>query len=286
MRFRLALTLSLWSAALAADPGPAHLKSRLPLALEVAGFGGLSGLIMAPDGTRATMLSDDAQLFELELARDDQGQLVGASLANRRTLFASAALEDPDTEGLARGPDGAVFVSLEDPPLILTYAADASLPQLPGLFAPVDTAHFNRGMEALAIDGRGRLIALPEIVMAHRADFPVLRYEDGRWSVVRTLSATRGFLVVGADVGPDGQLYVLERAASLLGFRSRVRRLSLTDPDAPVETLLLSDVAQFDNLEGISVWRGPGDALHISLISDNNFLAPQRSELIEFVLHD
>ena len=64
------------------------------------------------------------------------------------------------------------------------------------------------------------------------------------------------FLVVDADFGPDGKLYVLERDFGWLGFRTRVRRFAL-GPDGLGDevTLLETPFGELDNMEGISVWR-------------------------------
>ena len=49
--------------------------------------------------------------------------------------------------------------------------------------------------------------------------------------------------------------------------------------------LLESRIGQFDNLEGISVWRDDRNRTRITLISDDNFFLFQKTELVEFVLN-
>ena len=115
---------------------------------------------------------------------------------------------------------------------------------------------------------------------------PILRLEDGAWQRAGTLPAQDAFGVVGADFGPDNLLYILERAFSPLGFRSRIRRLSLDGETPQPETLLTTRLGDFDNLEGIDVWRDPAGSTRITLVSDDNFLRVQRSELVEFVLQE
>ena len=46
------------------------------------------------------------------------------------------------------------------------------------------------------------------------------------------------FLVVGADVGPDDRLYVLERDFAFFGFRSRVRSFDLAGAVAILDELI------------------------------------------------
>ena len=45
--------------------------------------------------------------------------------------------------------------------------------------------------------------------------------------------------------------------------------------------LLESTTLQYDNLEGIAVWKD-GLGIRITMISDDNFLPVQRTELVEY----
>ena len=84
-------------------------------------------------------------------------------------------------------------------------------------------------------------------------------------------------------MGPDGKLYVLERDfRGLRGFASRVRRYAFDDTGiGPPEPVLTTSLMQFDNLEGIAVW-ADGQGIRITMISDDNFLFVQRTELVEY----
>ena len=84
-------------------------------------------------------------------------------------------------------------------------------------------------------------------------------------------------------IGPDGKLYVLERDfRGLRGFASRVRRYAMEDDKiGPPEHILTTSLMQFDNLEGIAVW-ADGQGIRITMISDDNFLFVQRTELVEY----
>lgn len=83
----------------------------------------------------------------------------------------------------------------------------------------------NSGLEALAMDPEGRLLAIPERSGDLARPFPVLRLENGRWSIPFALRRDPPYLVVGADFGPDGKLYVLERHFTTIAFRSRCAAL-------------------------------------------------------------
>ena len=94
-----------------------------------------------------------------------------------------------------------------------------------------------------------------------------------------------GFESSGADFGPDGRLYLLEREFTGFAFRSRVRRFTLSnDSVTQEETLLETPHHTHGNLEGLSVWRDAGGALRLTMISDDNFKSFLRSEFVEYRL--
>jgi hypothetical protein len=90
---------------------------------------------------------------------------------------------------------------------------------------------------------------------------------------------------VDADFGPDGRFYLLERDLTLLGFRSRLRRWDITAEGPGNEVTLFQTAAgTHDNLEGLSIWRDSTGGLRATMISDDNFLPLQRTELVEYAL--
>ena len=91
-------------------------------------------------------------------------------------------------------------------------------------------------------------------------------------------------MMVGADFDDKGQLYLLERAVSPLGFRSRIRRFDLNAPALGETQLMTSSPGRFDNLEALSVWRDPEGNTRLTLISDDNFLPIQRTQIVEYLL--
>ncbi|MFV0299754.1 MAG: esterase-like activity of phytase family protein, partial [Paracoccus sp. (in: a-proteobacteria)] len=141
--------------------------------------------------------------------------------------------------------------------------------------------------EALAIAPDGTLLTLPERSGKLTRPFPVWRWRDGTWDQPFSVPRNGDWLAVGADIGPDGRFYLLERDfKGLLGFRSRVRRFDLSETELTNErTLLESFPLQYDNLEGISVW-DDGSEIRMTLISDDNCGFLQRTELVEFRVTD
>ncbi len=91
------------------------------------------------------------------------------------------------------------------------------------------------------------------------------------------LQASEPSAVVGADFGPDGRLYVLERTFSALGFRTRVRRFDLLGERDAGETLLRRGNGPVRQpRRHFAVWRDAAARSRLTLVSDDNFVAIQR----------
>lgn len=286
MRRRLAVALSVCALAAFAEPPELHLSAHVVVTGVPEEFGGLSGLIMSENGGRAQVLSDRAKIFEVGFWRDDAQTLERVAVLRAKYLLIYEPQHRIDSEGLARAPDGGLYVSTENPPAVLHYERDRHWPDHMADLPELLIRNTNRGLEALAVDPEGRLVTIPEVRPRDEPGFPVYRLEDGAWQRVGVLAQEGPFLVVGADYGPDGRLYLLERAVSVLGFRTRIRRVALADGDVQAETLFQSRLGQFDNLEGISLWRDKAGELRIMLVSDSNFFAVQRTEFVEFILRE
>ena len=252
------------------------------------GFGGYSGIALDPDGATFVLLSDRAHLIEGSIFRHD-GRIIGVRSTEPEPLdYPESLFEKPserDTEGLARDSAGRLYVSIESDNRIIRREADGSWSALPA-FGPIDALPLNRGLEALAIGPDDTLYTLPEASANLRDPFAVFRYRasDG-WDQPISITRSQGFVPVGADVGPDGRLYVLERGFSGFGFASRVRRF---DPDAEGlltgETLLTTSPRRHDNLEGLAVWQADDGALRMTMVSDDNFRSFQRTEIVEYAI--
>jgi hypothetical protein len=206
------------------------------------------------------------------------------------SAISGAALsgDDVDAEGLARDGEGNLYVSFEVFHRIRRYRDIAGpAEEVP---APRDFAGLQRNsaLEALAIDAAGVLYAIPERSGAWERPFPVYRLAGGRWDGDLALRRDGTFLVVGADFGPDGRFYLLERDFRWLGgFASRIRSFRLGPEGFEDErTLLETGFGAIDNMEGISVWRDPSGRTRITLISDDNFFALQRTVVIEYLLDE
>lgn len=254
-----------------------------------SGFGGLSAIEVAADGAGFIAVGDRGGWIAGRLVRDEGGRIAGVEAGAVQPLLArpgDGPLRDGrrDAEGLAQAPDGSLYISFERAARVLRYAAPGAAAE--NLPTPPEFAGFRRNgaLEALAIAPDGALYTLPERSGGAERPFPVWRFRDGVWSQPFSLPRQDDFLPVGADFGPDGRFYLLERDfRGLAGFASRVRSFALTDDglfDARVE--MESGAGLHDNLEGIAVWRDGAGDIRLTLVSDDNFLPVQRTEIVEY----
>lgn len=256
--------------------------------IDAADFGGFSGIEIEDAGRSFTVLSDRATLRWGNVQRDQQGAITGLQVNGHARLKDSGGKKlmpgwKGDSEGLAIGPDGRIWVSFEGLTRVVGHdTADANATVLPRPQAFKDMQR-NSSLEALAVLADGTLLTLPERSGAMNRPFPVWRFRNGEWDQPFSVPRDGDWLPVDADVGPDGRFYLLERDfLGLLGFRSRVRRFDLSQTAMTNERVLLTTrPLQYDNLEGIAVW-DDGQGIRLTMISDDNFNRIQRTELVEY----
>lgn len=305
-RTRLALIaaalMSLTLEGSASSPPPEGFISAFRLGMDDPLFGGLSGLELSDDGARFTALSDSGAFVRGTISRDASGAMTRVTMT--RPIRLKSNTEAPlregreDSEGLAIAQDGTAYISFEGAARVLRYdQIDGLATNMP---IPREFAAFpkNASLEALAIDANGSLYTFPEELRGSKKirlltgqpgnpngpNFPIWRFANGKWSQPFSLPRNGSYLPVGADFGPDGRLYVLERQfRGIAGFGSRVRSFVVGAKGLSDErTLLQTPIGLHDNLEGISVWRDRAGDIRLTMVSDDNFLAIQRTELVEY----
>lgn len=272
----------------------ATLESRFTWRADARWFGGFSGLELAADGVSAWVVSDDGFGSAVRIRRDDRGQITGVD------GYKSQWLKKPDgevvrgiendAEDLALSPDGSLLVSFEGEARIWRYPRldptgwDWSGSVLIDPHPDFKGLQNNSSLESLAVAPDGAILTMPERSGVLTRPFPVYRFRDGVWDTRLSVPRKPPFLLAGADFGPDGRLYVLERHLNgIFGFKTRVRRFDYGDDALTNEvTLIDSRTGQHDNLEGIAVWRGDDGDIRITMISDDNFKSFQRTELVEY----
>ena len=255
-------------------------------------FGGFSGIEVSENGRDITVLSDRGAFTTGQIIRDATGLIAAISSEPVTPLRGpdgkSLRPGLSDSEGITMASDGSVYISFEGRARLLFYPKLGGLAQ--ALPSPPDfkALQENASLEALAIDENGTLYTLPERSGRAQKPFPVYRFKDGKWDKRLQIPRDGSYLPVGADFGPDGKLYLLERDfRGLAGFSSRLRRFTLGAKSFDKgEILLETPVGLYDNLEGVSIWRDDAGHLTATMVSDDNFAFFLRSEIVEYRLPD
>jgi len=252
-------------------------------------FGGFSGLELASDGRAFVAVTDRGSITRGRLRRDGV-RIAGVDaeplIALKNTKGGPLGRYEVDSEGLAVRADGRIYVSFEAEHRVWTYrdpASEAAWLPRPREFSAMQN---NSSLEALAIDADGAIYTLPERSGKLTRPFPVYRFRGGEWDTPFSIPRRGEFLPVGADFGPDGRFYLLERHLNgIFGFQTRVRSFRINRNEISDERLLLeTSTGKHDNLEGIAVWRDADGAIRLTMISDDNFRSFQRTEFVEYRL--
>ncbi len=269
------------------DRAKARVLSAFAVEAEHPLWGGLSGVGIAPDGGSALFLSDRGALFRARLDRSD-GRLTGLSdlraLPIRNPAGAAVASARHDAEALALRADGALAIAFETDNRIWLYPEIGGPAQPVALSEAMRALPVNAGIEALAFKADGSLIALAETLDASGAARLFRRAPDATGWTEEAVALAGPHLPTGADIGPDGDLWVTRRDFALFtGFTGRLSRLSRDASGAWVETIILRfDRMPRDNIESVALWRASDGGLRALLVADDNFSPIQRTLVAEF----
>jgi hypothetical protein len=245
-------------------------------------FGGLSGLLVA--GGQLIAVSDLGWWFGATMIEGDGAlRLADARLAPMRDGEGDRYTKaGGDAEGLTRlGARLAVSFERDHRLMLLRESGRMGATIQPRAF---EQFRSNKGLEALATLPDGRLIVFAE--GAGDGGVPLFLIGPGGDVTEARLPRAGSHSVTGADIGPDGRLYLVLREYSMLfGVSIRIMRYRLGPDGLPLpasaETLAAFEAASgIDNMEGISLERGPGGGIRLWLISDNNFRSSQRTLLV------
>lgn len=270
-------------------------------------FGGYSALIVAPSGKSLLAICDAGTWLRADIDYDGR-RLKGLSEATIGPILGRdgkplAGDAEQDSEGLALlGGDtskGTAYVAFERNHRVLRYpfTPDRFGPPDGGLALPAETKRMsaNRGIEAVAPIRAGRLKGATVLFSERLPD------KNGNlrgWLIggptpgAIALKNVGGFDITDAAPLPDGGIVVLERRFRYSeGVKMRIRRIAAKDlkPGALIsgEVLLeANDSLNIDNMEGIAAHRGVSGETVLTLISDDNFSALQRTLLMQFALPD
>jgi hypothetical protein len=263
-------------------------------------FGGISALHVEPDGERFVAVTDKGRWLRgrivyrderpIAIADADIAPILGADgrPLSRRGWY--------DTESLAED-GGTFYVGIERVNEIvrLNFGRDGVKARAVPIAVPpaVKALPYNRGLECLAMAPRngplaGTLIAISERGLDERGN--IQGFLIGGAGGAFALKRSEDFDVSDCTLAPRGRLLVLERRFTWLsGVAMRIRSIPLArvQPGALLDgvELMSADMAhQIDNMEGLAVHRAGDGQLVLTLVSDDNFSALQRTLLLQFTL--
>ncbi|MCZ8185133.1 MAG: esterase-like activity of phytase family protein [Beijerinckiaceae bacterium] len=266
-------------------------------------FGGLSGLVLDPNGERFLVITDHAHWITGRIKQKD-GVPLGIEAARIGPLRApdGRRLKDTryfDCESVFRQGQ-TLFVGVERVHDILQFDLNAGgepigRARLTGVPAEMKTLMPNGGIEALGLvppgsEWSGHLLALAEKEARGQARGQIPGFLVGPKPGRLWLRRIGDFDVTDLAFLPDGDLLVLERRfVPLFGVGFRIRRipLAMIRPGAVLDgpALIVADLSmQIDNMEGLAVHRTAQGRTILTLVSDNNFSLLQRNLMLRFAL--
>ena len=279
--------------------GQLEFRGGLTLTSSYREFGGLSAIRIAPDGAQFISLSDHGRWFKGRLTYEG-ARPVGIAEAVMAPILgpdgqALAAHGWHDTESIAEDGD-TLYVGIEGVNQIVRFdygkdgllARGHPIPVPPG----IRTLPSNKGLEALVFVPRdqpmgGTLIAISERGLDNAGNlraFLIGGPVPGTFAIKRI----EKFDITDAARLPGGDLLILERSFSWSeGLFVQIRRIQIGDvkPGAVVDGPVLFEADlrfEIDNMEGLAVHQTPAGETVLTMISDDNFSAVQRTELLQF----
>lgn len=281
--------------------GQFEFRGGLELASKSPFFGGLSAIHLDAQGSRLVGVTDKGAWLSGRIVyrAGRPAGIVDAEMApilgpHGRPLAASGWY---DSEALTEG-GGKFYVGIERVEQIVRFdfARNGLAARGEPITVPPDFKTFtrNKSIECLTAPPQGAphngaLITITERSLDAAGNIRAFVLEDNR--VVRFAVRRSGeFDVTDCAILPKGDLLLLERRYSLItSLGMRIRRVPLAAIKAGAvvdgDVLIVADLAhQIDNMEGIAVHRNLRGETIITLVSDDNFSAIQRTLLLQFRL--
>lgn len=279
--------------------GPLRFVGGLVLTSPFPGFGGISAFHLDADGAHFLAVTDAGLFLRGRLVTEGDRPTgladVTAAAILDQTGAPLAENNRGDAESLAFGPQN-VFVGLEDVNEIWSFPGADPLGQkgkpIP-VPAGVKALRDNLGLESLVYVPSGplagALLGIGEVGATNGADLPGFII-GGPKPGSFTIPKSGVFSATDAALGPDGELFLLERHYAVsTGVSMRIRRFQLKDvaPGAVLkgDILFTADMGyEIDNMEGLAVTVNAAGETLLTLISDDNFSPIQRTILLRFAL--
>ena len=284
--------------------GKLIFRSGLNLYAKSSHFGGYSALAIDPSGRALLAISDAGTWLRATLDYDGRKlRGLGDAVLGPMLSADGKPLRDDsqrDSEGVALidgdTKQGTAFISFERKHRIARYPFTAERFGPPAGTNPLPAGakmSTNRGIEAMAVIKAGKLKGTLVAFAEGLAD------KDGNlqgWRIGGpspgkiVLKRLGGFDITDAAPLPDGGIVVLERRFRFSeGIQMRIRRIAAAELARGKliegEVLLeANDSLNIDNMEAIAAHRAASGETVLTLMSDDNFSALQRTLIMQFTL--
>ena len=266
--------------------GPLRYRRGWSLDSDDPRFGGISAMQVV--GRRVIAVSDAGNLFEFDLPETRTSRVRIVPLPN-----GAGDKSGRDTEAmLVRG--GQAWIAFERRNAVARFRRSGWRPEAMAAPPAMRGWRGNSGAEAMARLADGRFLIFSEGRSGDSTFSPVALFRGdpalrGTPAAVLRYRRLRGFRITDAALLPDGRLLTLNRRVSWLGSVS-VRlaisgtgRLRAGATIAPTQIAELRAPLTVDNMEALSVTAEDGRTI-VRIASDDNFMAMQRTLLLEFEL--
>ncbi|MEM7570110.1 MAG: esterase-like activity of phytase family protein [Pseudomonadota bacterium] len=288
--------------------GQLAYEGGLSLSSEDEDFGGLSGLIIAPDQSHLIAVTDRGHWVCMVPLHSPEGRLISIESAWMRRMKGlngkgMTGKQQTDAEGLTRTPDGtAILASFEGEHRIWRYATDdptdlcsvaSAVPEPVALPQGVTRLPNNGGLEAITALPDASLVVLSEhgragggrlgwrLPIEGLTDSPAQRLA---YKVPKPFAPT--------DMTQFGEhVYVMHRHFSVLsGVSGLISRIPIDAFCDDTNVVSSEELARFsppitvDNFEGISAVAAPLGRTGLYVVSDDNFNPFQQTLLLKFSL--
>jgi hypothetical protein len=287
--------------------GRLEFRGGLVLTSEHKDFGGLSDLVVAPDGSRLLAISDAGSWLSADIVYEGtrpaglRSARLGKIPSTKGGLLNRKRDHDAESMALLDGnlTRGTVLIGFERNTRIARFPIRDGIIEAPvgSLKIAPDMRRMksNKGFEALAVlqggPHKGAVLAFAERLPdgnGHHTGWIWIKGEPRRLAV-RDIGE---FDLTSVASFGNGDIVLLERRFRWSeGVKMRMRHIKAEDiaPGAVIEgeTLVEADMGfEIDNMEGIAISKGPQGETVLTLISDDNFNRfLQRTILLQFTLH-
>ncbi|MBV8792178.1 MAG: esterase-like activity of phytase family protein [Pseudolabrys sp.] len=278
--------------------GALEFRGGLELTSPHPAFGGISGLLMKPDGENFIAVTDNGSWLTGHISYGDGGEPAVISDLEIAPVLGPdgtplAAKGWFDLEALAQDANGMLYVGIERVEQIVRFDFKRDGVAARGIPIPVPddfkSFTFNKSLECIAVLPDNTLVVITE---------RSLDAQGNHRSYLLNGSSVQRFSVKRSDdydvsdcamLSPATMLLLERRYSPARGVAIRIRKLAVASftKGAPVDgpILMEADIGyQIDNMEGLGIHKNARGETILTLISDDNFSAVQRNLLLQFAL--